>query len=121
MKHPEDKDLFILVLDAGIQHQKDGITFNELREFVEKNGYPLVNKADIDLLSNLYFGVFFKSNLLSQDPNEKQRLNEEGYFKYLNYKALCETRKTSTRTTYLAILAIIVAAASLIFSIFQNN
>lgn len=115
MKHPEDKDLLILVLEAGMKHQKEGITFDELRAFVESNGHPLPNKSDIDFLSRLYYDVFFKDNK-RVNAQDKRFLNEEGYFKYLNYKALVEARQSSAKSAYMAILAILIAAASLLLN-----
>jgi hypothetical protein len=120
MKYPEDKDLFILVLDAGIMHQKDGITFNELKAFIDNKRPPIPDNADYGLLSRLYFDVFFKDQSKKTDLNEKRFLNEEGYFKYLNYKALCEARQASTRSTYLAAIAIFIAVASFLINIFQS-
>ena len=121
MKYPENKDLFILVLDAGIMHQKDGITFNELKAFIDNKRPPIPDNADYGLLSRLYFDIFFKDqSKAGANRDEKRFLNEEGYFKYLNYKALCEARKASTKSTYLAVLAIIIAAASFFIGIFQN-
>jgi hypothetical protein len=74
----------------------------------------LPNKADIDLLSRLYYDVFFKDPGKTDSRDEKRFLNEDGYFKYLNYKALCQARKASSRATFLAVTAILIAAASLV-------
>jgi hypothetical protein len=121
MKQPEDKDLFILVLDTGINHQKEGISFNELRASVESRRHPIPDNADYGLLQHLYFDVFFKDQSKQTKLDEKRFLNEEGYFKYLNYKALREARKASTRSAYLAVIAVIIAAVSLLFRIFQSS
>lgn len=132
---------FIDTLKFGLEHQKDGISYNEMVLHLKSKNWT---KIDNPSFRRWFYKNFFCQQAYNDNKNEhplnlwatlsipiepkydndKSVITGEAYFKYLEYidvKSALENAASSTKIAYGAILiTLIVGLIQIAIALFQN-
>ena len=115
----EKDDFVIKMLKYGAEDLSsggDGITVNDLKEKLEKDGYSFKEPK-----GNFKLGYILKHAFKQLRSDGKHCLQIESYFNLLEYIELKEARQSSKRAMWAAIIAIALSFCSFIVSIYYSD
>jgi len=134
MKEAQE-NIYIDALEFGVRNLKDGISYNVLKNHLEKKGYNIEGKF-AKYFRTWFYSTFFNDpqtkdaiRALSGDSSisgyieesqydkDKSPLMAEGYFNLMDYKELEEARESSRQAQKTAKWAIIIAGLLAFISI----
>jgi hypothetical protein len=120
----KNDDLYISILRFGKEHLEQGLTFQKLLDHLDKIKLKYDETSVIVFFNELFMCKRHpEGNNVSQKPkdNEVYFLENEGYFKLLEYEELSEARQSSKKATTIAIIAIVISIIASTFSIYYSN
>ena len=108
-KRKRETDLYIELLRFGKARIGSGVTLKEAFDHLTGQGFdgPLLGSQRT--LQNLFRGVF--EGISSAEPGDRA-LSMDAYFNLLEHDELQQARESSNRAMGVAIIAIVISAAS---------
>jgi len=115
-------DLYIAILKHGYDKINEGVTYDSVRQHLEKLGYSFDADDNISRLHKLFYETFSlhtgKKTRGTVDSESKYYIDIDAYFKLVEYTELKEARRASKNATYFAIIAIVISIVAFGFSIY---
>lgn len=114
------EDIYLGMLRFGREKLYDGLTNQDLVDYLIKSGHKNISIHSI-LLHQYFFKVYFaKDNVMNYPPNPSERfyLQPECYMQLLDYENMLEARRKAKQARWYAIIAILLTLVSLIVSIY---
>lgn len=117
-KRKNKEDFYYRVLKYAHEHSAEGFTFEQMFKAL----YITPSSLFYEMLVNQREELFYVKGSKYADILEKQirYLKIEAYYRYIEILELREARKFAKTASILSITAILIAAASLFYSIYIN-
>lgn len=128
------KDYILVMHEHAYKHLNDGISFDEMKVFLESKGYDLQGVL-LEAVDKAYGDVFLSpvdyqqraSHFRHQNSHVKYTMASDAYFRYLDYleyKAANRSSKQAQQNAntairyaqYALVITILVGVAQIIFS-----
>ena len=123
------EDIYIRILKLGKEKGLRGLSRDEFRDFIHKNGYltndelkkikesPKEYSGEIKEKSSLISGLFNEVfNTPSWLEDDKQKMSIDSYFKLLEYEELVDARKTAKSARRFSVVAIVISLVAIFVS-----
>jgi len=128
MKIIAENDIYIVAMKYGYANLEKGVTHTEVKEYLESKGFKFETKQSKHHFDRIFTSIFSeprgKSWKNHNEPNGDDficYLNEDAYFKLLEYEELKNAQKSALSATRFAIIAIIISIIVAGFSIYYSN
>lgn len=117
MDRKKKKLFFIKIIEYGIKKGLKGVTFQEIKELLLKEGIDEndINKFLIEAFSEIFLND--QQRRYGITHSQTYYLTAESYFRFLEYQELQEARKAAKEAHRIAIIAIAISGFLALFSV----
>ena len=120
----KDDDLYIIAMRYAYKHLEKGVTYTEVKAYLEQKGFTFETKESQNHYSRIFTSIFSeptgKSWRNHNDPDSKEftcYMDNDAYFKLMEYEELKGARKSALHATIFASVAIVISIISTLISI----
>jgi hypothetical protein len=117
-------DLYIKILKYGKKNLTNGVTYKNVKSWLEDQGYKFEEYKDEKFFERIFNDIFFspeRGSVYEQCGDVVCNMQIEAYFRLLEHDELKSARRASFWATILATIAIFIAGGSTIYEIFFDK